>query len=155
MANHPAREFTQEINQDFLSRLQRPIVKRGAQRAGRARGRALARGLTGDPFESSAVGAAENETEQLLKDLEAEFAFRGAGLQREERLTGEGREFTTSERLGRQEFTSAERSKDRDLSREFGRFGEDDDDFLNQLIGGGSEFLGSAIAPGGIFRSKR
>ena len=148
MAQHPsAQEFTPEINQAFLSRLTGQASRRGATARGRKRREAIERGLEGDPFEASAVGGVEQGTRDLISDLETDFAFRGAGLQREERLIGEGRGFQTSERLGRQEFSAGESEKDRILRRFLQREKIDaqGNPLTNALIGAGGRIAGGFL----------
>ena len=99
-----AKEFTPEVTQDFYNRLAAGIQKQGGYDVGQARSEALARGLTGDPFEASLTGMARSSTANRLADLDANLAYNVAGLNREERLIGEGRQYGTSERLGSQEF---------------------------------------------------
>lgn len=89
----PKFEFTPEINQDFYDRMASRISKRGETQAGQARSEALSRGLGGDPYEASAVGLARQGTQQELGDFDADLGYRMAGLQREERLTGEDRAY--------------------------------------------------------------
>lgn len=92
-----AFEYTPEINAEYLATLRRPIEERGIQAVGRARGEALRRGLTGDPFEALRVGSAEAGTQRALADTEAGLAYNTAGLRREERLTGEQRAYESAE----------------------------------------------------------
>jgi len=103
------QEYTPEITEEFRRRLAEPITQRMNVARGRARSEALARGLTGDPFESLAVGAAERGGERAMGDLEANLSYNLAGLQREERLGRESRQFGREERLGSQEFSRGER----------------------------------------------
>lgn len=92
-----AFEYTPEINVDYLTQLRQPILDRGTQQVGQARGEALRRGLTGDPFESLRVGAAQNSMNQGLAGAEAGLAYNTAGLRREERLIGEKNVYTSAE----------------------------------------------------------
>lgn len=117
----PLQEFTPEINQDFYNKLARPIAQQGAERQGQARGEALARGLSGDPFEASAVGAARTGTDNALADLSAGIAYQGAGMQREERLRGQSRDWQVEDR----NFGAAEQAKNRDLQERLARLGYD------------------------------
>ena len=71
-----AFEYTPEINADYLTQLKQPILDRGTQQVGQARGEALRRGLTGDPFESLRVGAAQNSMNQGLVGAESKLAYR-------------------------------------------------------------------------------
>lgn len=91
------QEYTPEITEEFYNKLSRPIQQRTAERAGAKRGEALARGLAGDPWEASAVGGAEAEGDQQLSDLYSKLNYDVAGLQRDERLTGEDRAFRRAE----------------------------------------------------------
>lgn len=86
-------EFSPEINEDFYNRLASRIKERGAATAGQARSEAMSRGLTGDPYEASAVGAANAATSGELSDLDAKLAYEQAGFNRQERLIGEEREY--------------------------------------------------------------
>ena len=92
-----AFEYTPEINADYLTQLRQPILDRGTQQVGQARGEALRRGLTGDPFESLRVGAAQNSMNQGLAGAEAGLAYNTAGLRREERLIGEKNTYESAE----------------------------------------------------------
>lgn len=84
-------EFTPELNQKFYESLAGGIRRRGNEGIGTARSGALARGLTGDPYEGSAVGAVEAGTNQELGELDAGLAYKAAGLNREERLQNQYR----------------------------------------------------------------
>ena len=92
-----AMEFTPEINEDFYGRLAGRIARRTDAGVGQARGEALARGRQGDAFETSAVGMARGRGAEELNDLDAELAYKLAGMQREERLTKEGQVFQAGE----------------------------------------------------------
>lgn len=89
--NAAPQEFTPEIDQAFRNRLAYGIQQQGAADQGQARSDALARGLTGDPFEASAVGAARNNTSNQLNSLDSGLAYENAGLQRDERLRTQAR----------------------------------------------------------------
>lgn len=102
-------EFTPEITENFYNRLAKRISDRGSQRQGLARGQALERGLTGDPWEASAVGVAGNQTSQELADLDAKLSYDVAGLGREERLGQERRGYQVEDR----DFAAAEDEKRR------------------------------------------
>lgn len=90
-------EFTPEITEDYYKKMARPIEERGASNVGLARSEALSRGLTGDPFESTGVGAARAGTSKELSDLYSGINFDVAGLARGERLTKEGQTFQAGE----------------------------------------------------------
>ena len=122
---HFGQEFTPEITEEFRRKLARPIEERTAQGIGLARGEALERGLTGDPFEASAVGAARQGGAQSLANLEADLAYGQAGLQREERLLGEGRRYQTGEREASQLFGTGEGEKNRAFQERMARLGYD------------------------------
>lgn len=102
-----AFEYTPEITQGYLDELNRPIMQRGAQQVGQARGEALRRGLTGDPFEALKVGEAQNSMNTNLASTNANLRYGIAGLQREERM---GTENFNKEST----FKSGEAQKDRD-----------------------------------------
>jgi len=148
MPNGP-QEFTPELSEELLAGLRRGVEKRGARQVGLARGEALERGLTGDPFEAAAVGGARAETGRELSDLASQFAYRRAGLQREERMIGEQRGYQTGEREARQEFVSAEAEKDRALRERIAQMQGGDDEFLTSLIGMGGQ-IGGAMLGGPI-----
>jgi len=104
-------EYTDELNNAFYEKLARPIEQRTATNVGRKRGEALARGLEGDPWESSAVGAAETAGTNALSDLWSNIGMQGAGMAREERLGGVQRDWQAGQAdIGRQ-FQSAENEK--------------------------------------------
>lgn len=109
-----AFEFTPEITDDFYNKLAKGIENRGAMRQGQARSEALSRGLTGDPFEASATGAARAETDSELTGLGTDLAYNLAGMHRDERLTKEGRDYQ-----------SAESEKDRQFREKLARLGYD------------------------------
>ena len=92
-----AFEYTPEITADYLTQLKRPIEERGVQQVGQARGEALRRGLTGDPFESLRVGSAQASTNRDLTGTEANLAYNTAGLRREERMVGEKNIYESAE----------------------------------------------------------
>ena len=92
-----AGEYTPEVTEDFYNRLAQRIQKRGGQDVGLARSEALSRGLQGDPYEGSAVGAARRGAGEQLGDLESSLAYNVAGLQREERLGKEGQAYESAE----------------------------------------------------------
>jgi len=105
------QEFTPEFNEDFYKSLSRPIEERTASDVGRARGEALARGLEGDPFEASGVNNARNTGSNQLADLWSGINMQGAGMAREERLTGEGRTYESGEAEKGRQFQSVENEK--------------------------------------------
>jgi len=82
-------EFTPELTQDFYNKLARPIQQQGAADVGTARSESLARGLTGDPFEAQMTGAARANTANQLSDTWANMNYAQAGLQEQERMTGQ------------------------------------------------------------------
>lgn len=105
------QEYTPEMTEDFYNKLARPLEERTAANVGKARSEALSRGLEGDPFEASAVGAARTAGTNALSDLWANIGMQGAGMAREERMTGEGRDWQGGQaQLGR-EFQSTENEK--------------------------------------------
>lgn len=112
-----AQEYTPELDEQFLNRLLGKATAGGRARVGEARANALERGLSGDPYEASAVGRANASTDSILADLMSNFAFQKAGLQREERMIGEGREYGTSEREASQTWQSKENAENRALQR--------------------------------------
>jgi len=118
-------EFTPEINQAFLDKLKRPIKRRGVMDVGAARRESRARGLTGDPYESSAVGLAKLGTQEQLSDVESTMAYNLAGLGRQERLTGEGRQYQTGEREAGQQWRTGEAGLDRSLQERMAKYGYD------------------------------
>ncbi len=149
------QEFTPELDQSFIERLQRPVRRRGARDIGLARGEALRRGLSGDPFEAAAVSGTRARIGERLSDIEADVGFRRAGLQREERLIGEGRRFATSEREARQAFASREAERDRQARFRLAQLGFDferqlarerrGDPFLDFLTGAAAQGVGTAV----------
>ncbi len=101
------------------------IGDRGAQNVGLARSEALSRGLEGDPYEASAVGRERAATSGQLADLDADIGYKTAGLQREERLTGEGRQYQSGENERSRAFTAAESEKNRNFQERLARLGYD------------------------------
>ena len=99
-------EFSPEITQDFYNAMTKRISDRGVTRAGQRRSEALSRNLGGDPYEASAVGLADQGTDQELNQFDADLNYRVAGLNRDERVGRETRE-------DEQSFQSAEGDKDR------------------------------------------
>lgn len=112
-------EFSPELDDKWLTRMMARYEQRGAADIGRARGEAIARGAGGDALEGSLVGSARTGLEDRLADLSANTAFQRAGLQREERLIGEGREF---DREGWR-FQAEERNKDRSFQERMAHLG--------------------------------
>lgn len=147
-----ASEFTPELDDALLRRLTGQAERRGAGARGAASREALNRGISGDPWEGSARGIADQGTRDLIADLEADFGYRRAGLQREERLLGEGRQFQRGEREASQMFASQEAEKDRLLRRYLGDRGYEadrearGDAFTNSLIGAGGRVAGGYLA---------
>ena len=112
MPNMP-QEFTPEMNQDFYDSLSRPIQERTDANVGKVRGEALARGLEGDPFESTGVSAVRNSGSNALADLWSNINMQGADKARQERMVGEGQDWQAGQsQLGR-DFQSAESEKQR------------------------------------------
>ena len=149
-SNMFAREYTPEVDEELIARLTRGISQRGELQRGRATRGALERGLSGDPFEASARGLADAETSGLIADMEADFAYRRAGLQREERLIGEGQQFSAGEAQKGRDFSASESEKDRQLRRYLGdveresQREQSDDAFTQALIGAGGRVGGMA-----------
>jgi hypothetical protein len=143
-----AQEFTPELDDAFLKKLLRPIEERGQQLVGSARSEALARGLTGDPFEASAVGGARRDTSNALADTTANFGYTRAGMQREERLTKQGQDFSSAEAGKARDFTAEQNAASRALQRELGFASMDNynDPFLGQLMGLGGQVAGGWLA---------
>lgn len=117
------QEYTPELTEEFYKRLARPIREETRTGVGQARSEALARGMEGDPFEAIGMGAARTGGATQLADLYAGLGMRGAGMQREERLTGEEREYRTGEREAGQEFQSAEAEKLRAFQERMAQLG--------------------------------
>lgn len=122
--NPSAFEYTPEINANYLSILQRPIRQQGQMDVGAARGEALRRGLTGDPFESLRVGAAKNTMNTNLTDTSNNLAYQGAGLQRQERMG--------VEQFGREsQYQSTEAQKSRDFQQQMAQIQQE---YQKQLL---------------------
>lgn len=102
------REYTPELQQQFYESMARPIEQRTAAGVGRKRGEALSRGLEGDPWETSAVGGVETAGTSALADLWSNISMQGAGMAREERMTGEGRQWQAGQAQIGREWQSAE-----------------------------------------------
>lgn len=113
MPTNYAGEFTPEVTNDYLSRLEQAYAKTRDVNAGQARGSALARGLEGDPTEAIGVLGAQNQYAQSVGDSYSDLAMKVAGLQRDERLTDEGNLYKTGEREATQSWQSAEADKQR------------------------------------------
>jgi hypothetical protein len=108
-----AGEFTPEITNDYLSRLEQSYAKTRDLSAGRARGNALDRGLEGDPTEAIGVLGAENQYNQSVGDSYSNLAMQVAGMGRDERLTDENNLYKTGEREAAQAWQSGENEKQR------------------------------------------
>ena len=106
-----ALEFTDELNDNFRNTMMKRISDRGISRAGSARSEALSRGLGGDPYESSAVGLANQGTDQELNEFDAKLGYNVAGLKRDERLGKQNRGYQVEDR----DFAAEEAKKDRDF----------------------------------------
>lgn len=90
-------EYSPEISEDFYKRLIGGIGEQEAQGVGQARSEALSRGLTGDPFEASAVGGVRQGAARARSDTAADLAYSLAGMKRQERMTGEERTYQSGE----------------------------------------------------------
>lgn len=144
-------EYTPEINQDYLANLLKGVDTEAAAQRGRARSEALARGLEGDVFEASAVGAVDSAALNEKSALKSDLAFKMAGLNRDERLMGQQRDWQVEDR----NFAATQREADRRLqeklavmgfdaardSAESGLFG----DIAGGIIGAGGAALGGYL----------
>ena len=91
------KEFTPEVTEDFYTRLAGRIQKRGEADEGRAMSEALARGRADDLYLQSAVGGVRGRTREQLADLDADLAYKVAGMNREERLGQQEQKFTAEQ----------------------------------------------------------
>lgn len=138
------REFTPEINQSLYERMARPVREQGARDVASARSTSLARGLTGDPFEASLTGLAKQGTANKLSDINADIQWTGAGMARDERLTGEQRAYGTSEREAGQQFQGAQNEANRAFQERLARLG-----YQNQREQADRESEGGLLQLGG------
>lgn len=97
MPNQNAREFTPELSKEYLSAGLGDIERYGRRRKGQAVARMGARGLLGQASYGSEIGEAISETGRERSRYIGDFNLKVAGLQREERLTGERREYEMTE----------------------------------------------------------
>ncbi len=140
------QEYTPELNEDFLERLLRPVKEAGSRRAAATRASFRDRGFGGD-FAEFAGGELEDiETAHKVADLSADFNYNVAGLDREERLTREGRDFSVLDREDRQAFDADQRQRDREFQK-WMRPGQNND-LLEKLLQVGGSALGTYAAGG-------
>lgn len=151
-------EYTPEITQDYVRRLQQPIKQQGAIDIGKARGEALRRGMSGDPFEALRVGAAENTRDTNLANTASDLQFKIAGLQRDERLqnTNWAREsaFKTAEAEKERDFQARMQNQQLEYAKalEKARRREAQRSFFPNLIGNMLGFgLGSQLGRAKLF----
>lgn len=111
-------EFTPEITQDFYNSMARPIIQRGKANVAAARSNAVDRGLTGTPFESSAVQGAQGQADTDLSDFYAKTNYDVAGLKRGERLTQEGQQFQAGESAKNRSFEQSMAAQNYDRQRD-------------------------------------
>ena len=111
MADMYPKEYTPELRQSFYESLARPVREQEALNVGRARSEALSRGLEGDPFEAASVGAARTAATNALSDLWSGISMQGAGMARQERLTGEARQYETAETEKARAYQTSENEK--------------------------------------------
>lgn len=119
------KEYTPEMTQDFFKSLARPIEEQTRSNVGKARGEALRRGLEGDPFESLGVAKARTEGSNQLADLWSGISMQGAGMARDERLTGEGRAWQSEEAQKNRDFQSTESIADKQFQEFMSKLGYD------------------------------
>lgn len=112
-------EFTPEVNEDFYNKLARGIQTQGDQQVGQARGEALSRNLTGDPFEASATAMTRANTGNQLSDLKASTQYNVAGMARDERMMNTQRGWTKED----QSFSAGEADKNRAMQERLARLG--------------------------------
>lgn len=146
MASPFAKEFTPELDDAYLKSLLQPIEASRGRRRGAFRRESLERGLTGDPYESAGVQGIETGVDTMKSNLSSQFAYSRAGLQREERLTGEARQFGAGEAEKDRQFRASEAEKARQFAASLSD-GREDDGFLRSLLG-----LGGSVAGGFIGR---
>jgi hypothetical protein len=103
------------MTEDFYKSLARPINEQTDANVGKVRGEALARGLEGDPFESLGVASARNSGTNALSDLWSNISMQGAGMAREERMIGEGRDWQSTESQKGRDWQSGENVANRNF----------------------------------------
>ncbi len=91
MAYQPP-EYGPELSAQFLSRLTSPIDDMERQDEGRAYAESAARGLSGQATEGSLVGNVRSGARRDKSNAIADFNYKLAGMQRDERLTRENRD---------------------------------------------------------------
>ena len=150
MAEYAPQEFSPELSQDFLDNLTRPIEKRGAEDEGRAYSEAASRGLSGQAFAGSLVGAAREGTADRKSRAVSDFNYNLANMTREERLRDQGREWE----LADQQFAAAEAEKARAFQARLAEMGyaarreESDKEFKSSII---SSFAGAGGQAAGMY----
>lgn len=125
MADPYAQEFTPELDENLLSRMRQKIQKQGVQDRGRGTREALERNLQGEAWEGSRRGSVDAGTLDAMANLEADFAYRRAGLQREERLAGVERGWRSEESQKGRQFEAEQSATDRALQERLARMGYD------------------------------
>lgn len=127
--------FSQDLVDQYRKNLDRPIEEQGAQDVGKARSEALARGLSGDPFESSLTGAARQGTQAQLAGVNSDLAWKMAGLTHGDAQQQKG-----------WDFQAGQNDQDRALSRERMQMERDQANAAEQ----GGLFSGLGSIAGGI-----
>lgn len=102
-----APEFTPELTESFLKGRLDDIGKQESIQEGQATSEAASRGLAGQAYEASLVGSARAGAASERDRAIGAFNYDVANLNRQERLTKEERDYSTTESQKERDFQSS------------------------------------------------
>lgn len=114
-ASYPST-FQDVLTPDFLKSLYSNINNQQEQDVGNAEGGAIARGLTGTPFEAAGIGAANQTADTARNSALQGFLYNLAGMKQQENVIGEGQQFGLQE----QNIQNTWEAQQNDLQRQLG-----------------------------------
>lgn len=101
------------LTDDFLNSLYSGISEKETSDVGQAQGEAVARGLTGTPFEAGSVGAARQTAATARQGALSNFLYNLSSMKEKENIIGEEQGFQASERQASEDFQARLASLDR------------------------------------------
>lgn len=104
MAYPYATEYTNELNQKYLSSLLNPIEEDERAKVAQARNEGVSGGLIAQASTGSRIGAAEAAAGRAKNEAISGFNWEVANTKHSERLTDESRAFTDAERMKMEDF---------------------------------------------------
>jgi hypothetical protein len=116
---------TPELNQAILDQLKKQIELKKQQDIAAAQGSASARGISGSSFEANQIGAANRTATDAETNAAVQLAIQQAAQARDERLTKEGRDYQTSERVASQAYGTSERVGSEDFAAKQNKLQQD------------------------------